>query len=121
MVAGVVAIALAFGFVREVAPPDPLNIVLVLRLVAFAEVVGMLVLWRVLRGGMQPLRGGRDEDAWWQVNGPRAFVVWALAEGSATVGAVFWYLTGDALILVGVLGVSLLVLVVNRPGVLVGH
>lgn len=38
----------------------------------------------------------------------------------ATVGAVFWYLTGDASILVGVLGVSLLVLLVNRPGVLAG-
>jgi hypothetical protein len=120
MVGGVVAIALAFGFVREVAPAEPLSIVWVLRLVAFAEVVGVLVIWRVLRAGMQPLRSHGDEDAWWQVNGPRALVIWALADGSATVGAVFWYLTGDASILLGVLGVSLLVLLVNRPGTLVG-
>jgi len=120
MVVGVLAVALAFGFVRQVAPVEPLSATPVLRLFAFAEVVGVLVIWRLLRAGMHPLGRGGDEDAWWQANGPRALVIWALADGSATVGAVFWYLTGDASILVGVLGVSLLVLLVNRPATLVG-
>jgi hypothetical protein len=41
---------------------------------------------------------------------------WVLAEGTATVGAVFWFLTGDAVLLV-VLGAAAVLLFRLRPGV----
>jgi hypothetical protein len=44
--------------------------------------------------------------------------VWALADGTAMAGAVFWLLTGDYVILAIVAGVALALLVMHRPAVL---
>ena len=57
-----------------------------------------------------------DPDAWWAAHGMRVLVLWVLAEGTATMGAVFWFLTGDVAMLV-VLGVSVLLLLRLRPGI----
>ncbi len=57
-----------------------------------------------------------DPDAWWAAHGMRVLVLWVLAEGAATMGAVFWFLTGDAAMLV-VLGVSAVLLLRLRPSV----
>jgi hypothetical protein len=50
----------------------------------------------------------------------RAMVVWAVAEGAALAGAMFWLLTGDFVILAVVTGVALVLLAANRPGALMG-
>ena len=57
-----------------------------------------------------------DPDAWWAAHGMRVLVLWVLAEGAATMGAVFWFLTGDVAMLV-VLGASALLLLRLRPSV----
>jgi hypothetical protein len=64
---------------------------------------------------------GDDRDAWWRANFPRAIVVWALAEGSALAGTVFWVVTGDFVILAVVTGVSLALMVLSRPAALGGR
>ena len=57
-----------------------------------------------------------DPDAWWAAHGMRVLVLWVLAEGAATMGAVFWFLIGDVAMLV-VLGASALLLLRLRPSV----
>ena len=119
MVAGVVMIVVMFAVVRQVSQPEPLTALLwVLRLIALANVVGVMVLARIFRSQLGQVDAADSEDAWWRANSIPALVVWALAEGAAFLGAVFWLLTGDMLILVGVSAVSLMVLVANRPAAL---
>jgi hypothetical protein len=65
-----------------------------------------------------------DPDAWWAAHGMRVLVLWVLvlwvlAEGTATIGAVFWFLTGDVAMLI-VFGFSAVLLVRLRPGVWTG-
>jgi hypothetical protein len=116
MVAGVVMIVVVFAIVRTLAPPEPLlELVWILRFIAAANLVGVMVLARMFRAQATPRSRGDDGDAWWRTNGLQLFVVWALAEGAALVGAVFWFLTGDMPILIGVSAVSLVILVANRP------
>jgi len=116
MTAGVVVIVVTFGVVRQVAPPEPLDeLVWVFRLIALVNVIVVIVMARMLRSQLGPLERGEHEDAWWRAYGVPIVLVWALAEGAATVGAVFWLLTGDMPMLVGVSAVSLAVLVANRP------
>jgi len=119
MVAGVVMIVAVFAVVRQVSQPEPLaELLWILRLIALANVVGVMVLARIFRSQLSPLTAAENEDAWWRANSVPVLVMWALAEGAALVGAVFWLLTGDMPILIGVSAVSLLVLVANRPAAL---
>ena len=96
------------------------QLTIVFRVVAVGVLLLSMIAMRVVRGSMNPVGRGDDRDAWWRANFPRAIVVWALAEGSALAGAVFWVVTGDFAILAAVTGVSLALLVWNRPGVLMG-
>ena len=92
----------------------------VFRVAAVGVLLLSVIAMRIVRGSMDPVGQGDDRDGWWRANFPRAIVVWALAEGSALAGAVFWVVTGDFVILAAVTGVSLALLVWNRPGVLMG-
>ena len=96
------------------------QLTIVFRVAAVGVLLLSMIAMRVVRGSMNPVGRGDDRDAWWRANFPRAIVVWALAEGSALAGAVFWVVTGDFAILAAVTGVSLALLVWNRPGVLMG-
>ena len=120
MVAGVVMIVITFAVIQQVTQPEPLDELLwILRLIALANVLGVMVLARSFRSQLRPLQAAENEDAWWRSYAVPVLLVWALADGAAIVGAVFWLLTGDMPILVGVSAVSLMVLVANRPARLV--
>lgn len=122
MVFGVVTIVGMFAILRQVSQPEPLSqLVWILRLIAFANVVGVVLLVRVFRTQLGPLQAVESEDAWWRVFAMPVLFIWALAEGASVLGAVFWLLTGDLLILIGVSAVSMMVLVVNRPTRLFEH
>ena len=121
MVAGVVMIVSTFGLLRQVSQLHPLDQLLwILRLIALVNVVGVVLLVRVFRSQLSPLADAGDEDTWWRVHAMPVLFIWALAEGASVLGAVFWFLTGDPLILVGVSAFCLAVLVTNRPARLVG-
>ncbi len=50
-----------------------------------------------------------DRDSWWAANAQRVIVLWVVAEGTATLGGVIWFLTRDyALIVACVVGLMLL-------------
>ncbi len=120
LVVGVVMIVLVFNFIRPamgVEPPTELTTVL--RIVAIGLLFLTVVVMRLVSGQIEPASTSDDRDAWWQVNLPKAMIVWALADGAATAGAVFWLLTGDYVLLAVVTGVALVLLVMHRPGVLI--
>ena len=96
------------------------QLTIVFRVAAVGVLLLSVMAMRIVRGSMDPVGHREDRDAWWRANFPRAIVVWALAEGSALAGAVFWVVTGDFAILAAVTGVSLALMVWNRPGVLMG-
>ncbi len=58
---------------------------------------------------------GMDPDAWWAANRARLVALWALAEGSVLIGAVFWLLTDSQMLLLVLAGNGLFVLASSRP------
>jgi hypothetical protein len=120
LVAGVAMILVAFGIVRSVVTLDPMSgLVPTFRIVAVALLVGGYLVMRVLRAGIPPLGSDGDRTAWWTEYGRRALMLWVVAEGVAMAGGVFWFLTGDWVVLAGVAGVALGLMVMNRPARLV--
>jgi len=109
------SILAVLGFAGIVSPiPDLPSVVL--RVVGLVLLVLVFGVSGMVSGGIRPLAREQDEQDWWTENGSRAVATWALAEGLAVVGGVFWLLTGDLVILVG-LGVGgVVILVLNRPG-----
>lgn len=117
LVAGVVIIMVVLGVVRAASALDPLtSLIPYFRLAAMGVLIASYVVMRILRLRIEPRRATEDRRHWWQRHLTTALAVWALAEGAAMVGAVFWFLTGDTIILVGVAGLALTLLVMNRPG-----
>jgi hypothetical protein len=116
LIVAVVVLLVALALVRESAALDALAVPLTaLRIAAFALLLGTLVGQRLLRAGLPPPRRGADAAAWWQAHGPRVLAIWALSDGLATAGAVFWFLTGDVVVLAIGAGVGLFLLVTARP------
>lgn len=115
LVGSVVVLTAMFAFVRSVVgvvleggPVDAIRYVgLGLLLVA-----GIVIF--KLRARIPAYHPEQAPDAWWAANGQRVLLPWMVAEGTATVGGVFWFLTGDIVPLV-VLGAAALLLVRLRP------
>lgn len=73
--------------------------------------------WR----GIPPFQPPAELGAWMKGASPRMVVTWGLCEGSAVVGGITYFMTGNApvcaaLSLLGVIGV-----LAHAPGRLVGH
>jgi hypothetical protein len=119
LVLGVVMIVLVFAIVRPALGIEAMDqLTTVLRIVAVLLLFASVVVMRLARSRIEPIRSRDDREAWWLASLPKAIVVWALADGTATAGAVFWLLTGDYVILAVVTGVALALLVMHRPAVL---
>lgn len=119
MVLGVVIIVLVFTVMRPALAVERMGeLTTVFRIVALLALFLTVIVMRLVKAQIEPIRSRDDRDAWWQAVLPKAIVVWALADGAAMLGAVFWLLTGDYLILAVVTGVALAMLVLHRPAVL---
>ncbi|KPK07334.1 MAG: hypothetical protein AMS20_03010 [Gemmatimonas sp. SG8_28] len=115
-VLAVLVLVVALALVRGAANLGDLELPIpALRIAAFVLMLGTLIGQRVLRAGLPTLQSAADATAWWQAHGPRVLTIWALADGLATVGVVFWFLTGDIVPLAIGTGVGLFLLVMARP------
>ncbi len=92
--------------------------VLLIRLIGGVALVASLVFVWLVRRAVIPHQQGQDRDTWWAVNGGRVLMIWALADVVAMCGTVFWFLTGDPVLLALTVFGSLL-LMLNRPGRLI--
>ena len=116
LIAGVIVTLAALTIARQLTEFAGLPLPLAaLRLVAFATAVALLVVTRVLRMRLPSPEGEKDLTAWWGKHGRQVLVLWALAEGAATIGGVLWFLSGDAVALTVATGVGLLLLLTGRP------
>lgn len=88
---------------------------LTIRVVGLVLLVIGFVVTGVLSGRIPPKKSGEDDSAWWQANSSDAVATWATAEGIAILGGVFWLLTGDVILLIGLAGGGLVLLLLNRP------
>ena len=88
---------------------------LLIRTIGAAVLVASLVIARLVRSAVNPRQQGQDRNSWWAANGGRVLMIWGLADAVAMCGTVFWFLTGDPLLLSLTVFGSLL-LVLNRPG-----
>ena len=82
---------------------------------AVVTAVVLLLVVRLIRGGIRPLEAGGDASAWWGANLPRAIALWATAEAASLLGLVAYLLTASLLALGILAGTGLTVLVANRP------
>jgi hypothetical protein len=113
----VVVVAAVLAILATNVPAAPLvSLRSTLRLVGFLELAVMLVASAAVRRTFTALPAGGDRNAWWSERGPRAIVLWALAEGTAMLGAVFWFLTRDAVVFGVLVGAGLVALVLTAPG-----
>lgn len=94
---------------------DVPDAVLALRVSALIVMVGQAVGVRVLRNRIAPLAPGGDENAWWNAHLLPALTIWAVGEGVALLGSVFFFLAGDLLML-AMIGGGLFLLLMSRPG-----
>lgn len=111
---GVVAIAVvgSLGIVTPIPdlPRTPM------RAIGLVLMVGGFVATGALSGGVGPRRKDQSEMSWWRANSTRATATWALSEGLAIIGAVFWLLTRDIIVFVCLVGGGIGLLIFNRPG-----
>ncbi|MBI1967690.1 MAG: hypothetical protein HYS40_06850 [Gemmatimonadetes bacterium] len=94
----------------HVGPPTAL----VLRFIAIATLMAQAVVVRIVRNRIAPLELGGSEDAWWNAYLTSCLVIWGLGESLALLGSVFYFMTGDWLML-GVAGGGLLLLFLANP------
>ena len=92
----------------------------VLRFVGLAQLIGVGIAVGTLRKRIPIPQPDEEPAAWWQANGSRVLVLWAMAEGAATFGAVIWFLTADWIALIVVNGAALGLLVRSRPAAWTG-
>jgi len=100
---------------RGVMSPSPDLPLLPIRVVGLVLLVFGFLAVGILSGGIPPLGTGADESEWWSANSTRAVGTWAMAEGLAILGAVFWVLTGDTILYVGLVAGGFVLLFLNRP------
>jgi hypothetical protein len=86
-----------------------------LRIAVFTLMLGTLLIQRILRAGLPDVRSATDAAEWWRSHGGRVLTIWALTDALATAGAVFWFLTGDIVVLAIGTGVGLFLLMMARP------
>jgi hypothetical protein len=70
---------------------------------------------RSRRDRITPLAPGGDENAWWNAHLVSALLIWAMGESVAVLGSVFFFISGDPLML-AMIGGGLLLLFLSRPG-----
>lgn len=119
---GVVLVGVVLGVARQVTPVPPLqgSIHTMLALAAVAVgVTGAVAIMALRRTVPEPHSGERFE-AWWGRGGSHVVILWVLAEGLGVIGAVFWFVTGDPAFYAVMGAVSLVLLVVFRPGAVAG-
>jgi hypothetical protein len=95
MLGGVAIMILVITALRTTLSLDPFDqLTTVFRGVAVGVLVLAVFVMRTVRSSMELIEPRGDRDAWWRANMARAMVVWAVAEGAALAGAMFWLLTG---------------------------
>lgn len=85
-----------------------------LRVAAALLIVTLAVLVRVLRSRIQPLSPDGDENAWWNAHLPSALAIWSAGEGAVLLGSVFFFLSGD-IVMLALIAAGLLLLLLSRP------
>ena len=119
IVVGLLALLGVFYVLARSTPLSPTPFAegadVVLRLVGAGLGVGVLIAARALRRQMIPLEPHGDEAAWWQTYLPRAIAIWAIAEAAGIAGGVFWWVSGDAVLGLGLGGVALAILLWTSP------
>src|SRR5574341_229470 len=86
---------------------------LVLRFVAIATLMGQAVIVRIVRNRIGSRQPGEGEDAWWNAYLTHCLVIWGLGESLAAVGSLFFFLTGDVLMLAVAAGGLVLLFLAN--------
>lgn len=86
----------------------------VLRFIAIATLMAQAVVVRAVRMRIGSLPPEDSEDTWWNIYLPHCLLIWGLGVSLATLGSVFFFLTGDFLML-GVAGGGLVLLFLSNP------
>ncbi len=97
----VLLIAAMFSFARTFAQPDiDAQAANLIRYVGLILLLVSGIVISKMRTRVPPYRSGDDPDAWWAANTGHVATLWAVAEGTATTGGIFWFLTGDQVMLI---------------------
>lgn len=114
--AGALSLTPLTAVLRWIAPVVDLGggTVVVLRLAAIAMLMAQAVVVRIVRNRIDPLPPGGSEDAWWNAHLTPCIVIWGLGESLVVLGSVFFFLTGDWLML-GVAAGGLVLLFLANP------
>ena len=110
-----------FAAMRMIVPVGPTDVPrYIFWVVGIAVTAGHLMVMRVIRGRIPEYTRSMDRAEWWRAALPSAVLIWGVAEGMALIGAVLWFVTGDAALLF-LVAVGVFALLWNRPGSLIGE
>jgi hypothetical protein len=117
LMGGVLVIAAVLAFVRTLVDVElEGSALMAIRYAGLGLLfVAGIVIFK-LRARIPTHQPDQERDAWWAAHGQLVLVQWMLADGTATVGAVLWFLTGDVVPLV-VLAAAAVLLFRLRPSV----
>lgn len=87
-----------------------------LRWVALGIGATLVAVAAILRGTLPPRRTADPEDAWWQANLPRVFMLWSLAEAVGLAGGGLGVVAGDIASAAPLVVASTLLLLHLAPG-----
>ena len=87
---------------------------LTLRYLAIAVLMGQAVAVRIVRNRIEALPPGGSEDAWWNRHLSPCLLIWGMGESLAVLGNLFFFVTGDWLML-GVASGGLVLLFLANP------
>ena len=107
---GAVAVALVMSVALQAARVFPEGVAgPVYDAMPLAIAAGATLVFVTVRRRLPERRTTESEEEWWRANLPAALTLWATAEGTALVGAVFHLVTGSSTALAGTaLGLALL-------------
>lgn len=81
------------------------------RYIVLALAAGILVALPIIRGRIRPLASDGDVTTWWRSQMGMVVAAWGLSGGLILAGGIFYFLTGDVLVLAAsMLGVLLFLL-----------
>ena len=86
-----------------------------LRIAAVLAMFAQAAVVRLRRDRIAPLPPNGDENAWWNAHFVSAFLIWVMGESVAVLGSLFFFISGDPLML-AMIGGGLFLLFLSRPG-----
>jgi len=115
MLVAVLVVVAVLKSIHEGTHPIEQGASLLLRFVGLVVLAGAGLTIRTLRQRVPMIGPKTDVLAWWRAHLPSVLTLWAIAEGVGILGSALWFVGGDVVLLVVLIGSSIALLLRLGP------